>query len=98
LSGSKASAKKNATTKTAKQPRKSRASSIESGSSSLSDPDDELTNAAQGGDGSAHEDNPDDEETLDVAGMTDKEAKKLLDDEVWPFIHSSLYLIYCGLI
>ena len=80
--------KSNTSNKAKKQPPKPRAAS-ESDSSSLSDPDDEFNKVA---DDSSDEDDPDGEEDLDVAGMTEQDALKLLDDEV-PSVPLSRHLI-----
>ena len=53
--------------------------SIQSNSSSLLDLDDELNEA---GKGSTNEDDPNGDEDLDIAYMTEQEAWKLLEDEV----------------
>lgn len=70
--------KSNTSNKVRKQLLKSRAPS-ESDSPSLSDPDDEFNKIAEE---SSDENNPDGEEDLDVAGMTEQDALNLLDDEV----------------
>jgi len=90
--------KSNTTNKAKKQPPKPRAASIASESSSLSDPDNEFLNKA--GEGSTDEDDPDGEEDLDVTGMTEQDAWKLLDDEVQSFLHYLIlfYSIYYTLI
>ena len=86
--GTKKSVKSNTKNKVGKkQPPKPKPS--ESDSSSLSDPDDEFNKAAKQ---SSDEDDPDGEEDLDVAGMTEQDALKLLDDEVRSFFLSH-YLI-----
>ena len=82
--GAKKSVKANTTNKAGKnlkQPPKPKPS--ESDSSSLSDPDDKFNKAAEK---SSDEDDPDvEEDDLDVAGMTEQDALKLLDDEVQSF-------------
>jgi hypothetical protein len=80
--------KLNTSNKVRKQPLKSRAAS-KSDSPSLSDPDDEFNKIAEK---SSDENNPDGEEDLDVVGMNEQDALKLLDNEVWSF-YLSHYLI-----
>lgn len=69
----------------------SRAASAELESSSLSDPDHDDFNL-NADDASTADDEPDDEELFDVTGMSEKEARKLLDNEVTVFYVLILFL------
>jgi hypothetical protein len=65
---------------------------LESSSPSLSDPDNDFNSNVD--EASTADDEPDDEELFNVTGMSDKEARKILDDEVTVF---SLFFLFLQL-